>query len=339
MDIEKLILETIRKNGKVTSREIIAKTGLSREYINRFFRKLAQEKKLVLIGKANRAHYLPFNKKNLAKIKPAYRHTFKRAKLSEDHVLKLIKAKGNTLKNLQKNENDIFTYAFLEMANNAIEHSKSTNVGIKTVRNKNSIEFRVSDNGIGIFNNLIKKRKLKNELEAIQDLLKGKQTTAPENHSGQGIFFTSKAADIFIIESGKKRLTINNEIHDIFVEDIPHVKGTIVRFKLNLPSKRDLTEIFKKFSHSDFAFDKTQVTVALYKLDESFISRSQARRILTGLDEFKIINLDFKGIDVVGQAFCDEIFRVWQKNHPDIRIEYTNTNENIEFMIKRSYVL
>ncbi|MBU1018905.1 MAG: DUF4325 domain-containing protein [Patescibacteria group bacterium] len=337
MNIEKLILDAIKRNGKATSREIIAQTGLSREYINRHFRKLAAEKKLILVGKANKAHYLSFNKKNLSLAKPTYKHTFKRADLSEDHILKLIKARNNTLKNLRKNENDIFTYAFLEMANNAIEHSKGVNVEIKVTRDTRSVEFRISDNGIGIFNNLIKKNGLKNELEAIQDLLKGKQTTAPENHSGQGIFFTSKTADIFIIESGKKRLTINNELHDIFVRDIPHKKGTTIIFKLNLPSKKDLTEIFRQYSTED-AFDKTQITVELYKADEFFVSRSQARRILHGLDKFKLIVLDFKGIDLAGQAFCDEIFRVFSKNHPEIRIEYENANENVRFMIKRALI-
>ena len=55
------------------------------------------------------------------------------------------------------------------------------------------LSFIVNDSGIGIFRNIMQKRNLKSELEAIQDLMKGKTTTMPESHSGEGIFFTSKS--------------------------------------------------------------------------------------------------------------------------------------------------
>jgi low affinity Fe/Cu permease len=53
------------------------------------------------------------------------------------------------------------------------------------------------------------------------------------------------------------------------------------------------------------------------------------------LDKFKKIILDFKDISGIGQAFADEIFRVFKERHPDITIEFKNTNEAIEMMIKR----
>jgi len=71
-------------------------------------------------------------------------------------------------------------------------------------------------------------------------------------------------------------------------------------------------------------------------MDDSFISRSQARRVLTGLEKFKEITLDFSDVETIGQGFADEVFRVWKNNHPDIKINYQNTNENILFMIKRA---
>jgi hypothetical protein len=44
--------------------------------------------------------------------------------------------------------------------------------------------------------------------------------------------------------------------------------------------------------------------------------------------------LDFKGVQTVGQAFADEVFRVWQKNHPAIRIEMRHAGENVQFMVR-----
>lgn len=49
-------------------------------------------------------------------------------------------------------------------------------------------------------------RKLQTELNAIQDLLRGKQRTDPERHSGEGIFCTSKVADRLIIKGSDKKL-------------------------------------------------------------------------------------------------------------------------------------
>ena len=66
------------------------------------------------------------------------------------------------------------------------------------------------------------------------------------------------------------------------------------------------------------------------------MSRSQARRLILGLDKFKIIVLDFNKVKTIGQSFADEIFRVFQNNHPDITIETINCCKAVEFMIKRA---
>ena len=97
-----------------------------------------------------------------------------------------------------------------------------------------------------------------------------------------------------------------------------------------------LEDIFKKYTGDSYEFSKTSVAVRLYKMGTLYISRSQAKRIMTGLEKFRTISLDFKHIKMVGQAFADEIFRIWKSHHPDIEIRTANTNENIDFMIKRA---
>ena len=52
--------------------------------------------------------------------------------------------------------------------------------------------------------------------------------------------------------------------------------------------------------------------------------------------EFKKIILDFKGVPTVGQAFADEIFRVFQNDNPKIKIEPINMQKGVEFMVKRT---
>lgn len=259
----------------------------------------------------------------------------KNKNLSEDLVLDEIKRDTGIFFDLPKNISAILDYAFSEMLNNAIEHSKSLKIEIQMQRNAAGVVFDVRDWGVGIFNNIRKKKKLKNEFEAIQDLLKGKQTTSPREHTGEGIFFTSKAGDMLTIQSSRKKLIFNNILDDIFIKEAKKTIGTKVNFRVLLKSKRNLASIFKKYSDKAFSFAKTETKVSLYKIDTDFISRSQARRIVFGLDKFKKIVLNFKGVDTIGQAFADEVFRVWHRFHPGIKIEYRNANKNIEFMIKR----
>ncbi len=180
------------------------------------------------------------------------------------------------------------------------------------------------------------KKKLNNNLEAIQELLKGKQTTDPKRHSGEGIFFTSKAADSLTIVSSENKIIFNNLIEDVFIYDQKRFKGTKVSFSISLKSPRQLEDIFKQYTNNSFEFSKTKVIIKLYKIDTDYLSRSQARRVVSGLVKFKNIILDFKNVKTVGQAFADEIFRVWQSNHPQIKITTENTNKNIDFMINRA---
>jgi hypothetical protein len=187
----------------------------------------------------------------------------------------------------------------------------------------------------------MQKKNLKSELEAIQDILKGKTTTMPRSHSGEGIFFTSKVGDQFILDSYGHRVIFNNKIPDVFVQKASKIKkGTKVIFKISTDSARHLSDVFKKYtnqdSESDYGFDKTEIRVKLYAVGGVYVSRSQARRVLSGLGKFKIILFDFDKVPMVGQAFADEIYRVFRGKYPEIKIEETNMNEGVKFMIERA---
>src|SRR3989338_190454 len=338
MDLRKIILSELKKRKEIRAADIIKRTGFSRAYVNRFFKNLQEEGEVVLVGKANRAKYIHSGKRSILRAKKGIKNThiiLSNKNLSEDIILERIKRDTGIFIDIRRNVTEIADYAFLEMLNNAIEHSKSRKIEISLNKDARLMKFEIFDAGIGIFRNIMNKRRLKNELEAIQDLIKGKQTTMPHAHSGEGIFFTSKAVDMLTLQSSGKKLIFNNIIGDIFVKDAKKIKGTRVIFTIGLKSKRDLAKIFREFSDRSFEFDKTNVTVKLFKMDTEYISRSQARRILAGLDKFRKIVLDLRDVDTVGQAFADEIFRVWKSLHKNASVEYKNANEKITFMIQR----
>lgn len=85
------------------------------------------------------------------------------------------------------------------MFNNAIDHSGGTAITVQINKTAISTEIIISDDGIGIFKKIQSEFDLLDERHAIFELSKGKLTTDPRNHSGEGIFFTSRMFDQFEI--------------------------------------------------------------------------------------------------------------------------------------------
>lgn len=338
MKLEDDILKLAEEKKRLTTSMIKESTGVSRQYINVLINKLIAEGKLLKGGTTSDAFYvLPKNVKLITALTRISRR-FNGHDLKEHEVLDDLTQQALFYVSLKDNLKAIFNYAFSEMLNNAIEHSESKAIQVEVSKDKDNLTFVVNDVGIGVFKKIMQKRGLANELEAIQDLLKGKTTTQPQAHSGEGIFFTSKVADIFKLQSFDYELIINNTIDDIFVVPLkPSKRGTKVIFTVALNSKKHISEVFKQFQSSPeiMAFDKTEVQIKLYTMGTIHVSRSQARRVMSGLDKFTSVVLDFEGVPTVGQSFADEIFRVFQGKHPNITIKATNMNDAVKFMIGR----
>ncbi|TSC84228.1 MAG: regulatory protein ArsR [Parcubacteria group bacterium Gr01-1014_13] len=336
--IKEKIIKFINTKKEASIADLVGLTGFSRAYVNRILREVINQKKIMRLGRTNQVRYIAYTEEAFRLEGLVWRKQLQNKDLNEDEVFKDIKYNSDFFKDIPEQTVNILEYAFTEMLNNAIDHSGSRQIIVEFKKAENAIEFVVDDFGVGIFNKIMRSRHLKNEHEAIQDLLKGKQTTAREFHSGEGIFFTSKAADVFSLASEKTELIIENIINDIFVRPHRHKRGTKVFFKININTNKKLANIFAHFAGVEHGFTKTEIKVKLYTLDTSFISRSQARRLLAGLNEFKEIVLDFDRVEMVGQGFVDEIFRAYQNSHPDKKITYINTNSEVEFMIKRALV-
>lgn len=242
------------------------------------------------------------------------------------------------VKDLPGNIEDICHYGFTEMLNNAIDHSGGTYVGVSAERNENYIEIYISDNGEGIFNHIARVMNLSDPRESILELSKGKLTTDPENHTGQGIFFTSRTFDSFHILSGDLVFTHHDDgAKDYLLHNDQDNEGTSVFMKIAINSPRSLGDVFDAFTGTedeDFAFNTTVVPVKLVLYEgEKLVSRSQAKRILNRVEKFNTVLLDFEGVDSIGQAFADEVFRVFARRNPHISIQPIHISENINRMI------
>ncbi len=337
------ILQLIIQNGRVTSGEITQKIGVSRQYVNLVITDLIAEKQVIKLGGTRNAFYVSkeYISKNPEIIPSVLKKKYKNELLEEHKILLEIEEKFPRIAQLPENIKSIFTFAFSEMFNNAIEHSQSKSISVEVSVREKDLSFIVNDSGVGAFRNIMKKKNLKSEIEAIQDLLKGKTTTMPKSHSGEGIFFTSKAGDVFILDSFGYRLSVNTIKPNVAIHQLPTRKrGTRVVFRINTDSTRHLDDVFKKYTNlakeGDYGFDKTEIRIKLFTAVGVHISRSQARRVLAGLEKFKIILFDYEKVPMVGQAFADEIYRVFQELHPDIQLENENMSEGVQFMVERS---
>ncbi len=338
MDVRQAILKVAAKNRTFkTSDVVVVLNGkVSRKWVSALISNFVRKGVLIKSGAtAGSTYALPQNAPELGN---SIRKHLIREVIKEHEVLDDVNHQAPFLLTLNENLRSLFDYAFSEILNNAIEHSKGKYIDIEVGINDKNLWFIVSDNGIGVFRNVMKSRRLASELESMQDLLKGRTTTQPHAHSGEGIFFTSKVADIFDLESFGYVLRVDNIIHDIFFEERhPNKKGTKVSFSLSKNTGKHLRDIFSMYetNHQDPDFDKTEVYVKLYMVGTIYVSRSQARRILTGLEKFKKIILNFDKVSTVGQAFADEVFRVFQQKYPHIVLEPINMNEAVKYMIDR----
>ena len=316
----------------------LGKVTVSRQYVSIVLKELVTSGQLVTSGSKRYTYYaLPQNSDALIDKET---RTLVNEGLKEHVVFEEFIAKAAIAHKLNENASSIINFAFSEMLNNAIEHSSSEKIRIELFREDKSVVFVIRDFGLGVYETIKNRYKLNTDLEAVQELLKGKITSAPQAHSGEGIFFTSKAADLFVLESFNTRLRIDNDIHDVFIESRkPALNGTKVTIRINMHTKKHLSDVFKLYysDQESFAFDKTVVLVKLYIMGTVYISRSQARRILSNIEnKFKVLVLDFDKVPTVGQAFADEIFRVFSEKHPAIEIKAVNMNENVAFMVERA---
>ena len=236
------------------------------------------------------------------------------------------------VKDLPENVRRIWEYTFSEMVNNVIDHSKSSTATVKVLKNRLYTCVLLADDGIGIFQNIKDYFKYDSVDDAISELFKGKLTTNPQNHSGEGIFFSSRMMDEFWIFS-QDRVFAHDRYDTSAISALgkQNITGTSVFMQISNNSQRTVTEVFDKFADAGGEFDKT--SIELKNIFESApVSRSQAKRLCNRLDIFKEVEFDFDGIDWMGQGFAHQIFVVFQKEHPDINIRPINMCDEVRKM-------
>lgn len=331
-EVRGFIIANVEKHAQDIGRVVAEKFGISRQAVNLHLKRLVEEGALEAQGATvNRAY-------SLAPLVSWTQGYFLADHPTEDSVWRGDIAPH--IGNVPQNVLNIWHYAFTEMFNNALEHSEGATIVVDLKKTAAATELVILDDGVGIFRKIQAALGLDDPRHSVLELAKGKFTTDPAHHSGEGIFFSSRMFDEFVILSGEVVYTHDfHDVEDWILERERPTDGTLVMMTLSNHTARTAKKVFDRFTtdDDDYGFAKTVVPVGLARYgDDNLVSRSQARRLLARVDRFRIVVLDFKGVDEIGQAFADEVFRVFPSQHPEVDVVEVNARSAVKRMISRA---
>jgi hypothetical protein len=325
-DIPNLIRLLVADTGAVSAGDVARAANVTRQAAHYHLSRMVQTGELVRTGAGRGTRYV--RNADLDRRYPI-------EGLEEDQVWREVIAALPAIDGAEPNVRSILTYAFTEMLNNAIDHSQGDEARVMAWT-RGLFTFEVHDDGVGVYRHLRERLGLEDDIAALQQLAKGRETTAPERHTGEGIFFTARAVDRFELDANGLRWTVDAAREDHAFGDAPDHPGTRVRWEVDPATSRTLEEVFAPFVDPDsLRFERTVVPLRLFETEGRFISRAEAKRLGRRLERFREAVVDFSGIDEVGQGFVDELFRVWARDHPETRLVPINMSPVVERVVRR----
>ena len=313
------------------TRHYAERLGISRVAANNYIKQLEEKGWIARSGPATRPVFSPGFNRLISRLQPL--------KDLEEHLV--WEREFRPFFNLSHNIFSIASHGFTEMLNNAIDHSEGDDVYIHARQDQHSFSLIISDDGVGIFAKITSELHLPDMRQALFELSKGKLTTDPERHSGEGVFFTSRMFDHFEISANDLKFHHDDNFRfDLLNEEKGiYPDGTTVFMSIALNSQRTAADVYSEFTKApeDFDFSKTVVPMKLARFgDEQLVSRSQAKRLIARFEKFKTVIIDFSEIQEIGQAFADELFRVYANKFPDVELVPKNMTNQVEKMWLRA---
>lgn len=228
-------------------------------------------------------------------------------------------------------------HLFTELVNNAVDHSGGLTVTVSLRQTPWQLQLLVSDDGCGVFDNIGRQFRIDNPADAMLELAKGKLTSQPQRHTGRGLYFAAKLADVFDLHANGAAFQQRAWQQDQWLPGKPACRqGTSVYVGLALDTTRTLDQVLRGHSADGqgYRFERTVVPLALLVGPQRGLeSRAMARRVAERLPEFKRVDLDFQGLEQVGHAFVDELWRVFGSQHPGLALVPLNMAPRVAAMV------
>lgn len=227
-------------------------------------------------------------------------------------------------------------HAFSELLNNAIDHSGGSAVTVSVRQTGMHLQLLVSDDGCGLFERIARNFQIDDPQLAMFELSKGKLTTAPAAHSGHGLFFTARLADFFHVHANHQAFQRQGEAQRWTTSRPVERMGTSVYMAIALDTPRQLDDVLRQHSvERSYSFDSTVIPLQLLLGENIGLeSRAQAKRVASRLPTFRRAEVDFSGIADIGHGFADELFRVFERQHPLLQLVPVGMAPRVSSMIE-----
>ena len=318
----------VERRGEVQNRDVVRALGVSPATAHRLLQALVTGGALERRGKGRAARY---------HLRTLHRR-FRRAGLDEHRAWDEVAGEIARIRPMEPDAARSLAYAASEILNNAVDHSggRTVEVAVSFERGGATVTT-VRDDGIGVFRRVCEDFGYATPEDAIVQLEKGKLTSDPSRHSGEGLFFSSKAVTRFRLESQETAWFVDNQVHDSGIGPSDVRRGTRVRLEVVPGHLARLEEVFAAYTDPEsLRFTRTRVTIKLAAFGKTLVSRSEAKRLVARLTDFRHVTLDFSGVEVAGQGFCDEVFRVFARARPKVTLEPVGMNDTVAFMVGRA---
>lgn len=321
------ITAAARAHGERLPEHVMARLGVSRRSALALLNKLVAAQWLQRDGKRRNAAFRPGTLKQVVQRYPL-------AGLQEDLPWQRDFA---PCFELPANVARMAQHAFTELLNNAIDHSGGTQVTVSVRQTGLHLQLLVSDDGVGVFGRIQQNFDIADPTVAMLELSKGKLTSAPDRHSGHGLFFASRLADVFDLHANHRAYQFRGWDRRSWhsAKAVPRV-GTSIYLAISLDTQRTLDQVLRAHSAdgAGYGFDATSVPLQLITGAQTGLeSRAQAKRVASRLQRFRRAEVDFAGIDDVGYGFADELFRVFSREHPNIDLVPVGMGPRVAAMI------
>src|SRR5262245_13081243 len=292
-DLAERVRRLVDRRGEVQNHDLVTALGISPATAHRMLQALVVAGTLQRDGKGRAAHY------RLRTL----RRRFRLKGLDEHRVWDDVATQMARIRPLAPDAARSLAYAASEILNNAVDHSRGHAVDVVVAFERGGTTITtIRDDGVGVFRRLREDFGYATPEEAIVQLEKGKLTSDPAHHSGEGLFFSSKAVTRFRIESQGVAWIVDNEVRDSAIGPSHVRRGTRVRLEIVPRMLQRLEDLFAAYTDPEsLRFTRTRATIKLASLGTVLISRSEAKRLVARLTDFRHATLDFSGVDVVGQ--------------------------------------
>jgi len=199
------------------------------------------------------------------------------------------------------------------------------------------VQLLVSDDGRGVFDKIHEAFALDDPALAMLELAKGKLTSQPQRHTGRGLFFSSRLADVFDLHANEHAFQRRAWDGATWAPGraLKH-RGTSVYAAIALDTPRTLESVLAASSADGAGLDFDRTVVPLRLLTStlaSLESRAQARRVTARLTEFRRAEVDFSGVPHIGHGFADELFRVFAGQQPGFELVPVNMSPAVASLV------